>query len=83
MRIALTKQPDMKILSVLKKIKNNPWVGIAVSLTLIIPSLYEILDDVTVLRKEYVLLILGFPLYIKSLKKIFDDMLDVYDDISE
>ncbi|MFQ6600756.1 hypothetical protein ACIDC4_08580 [Flavobacterium sp. C3NV] len=73
----------MKILSVLKKIKNNPWVGIAVSLTLIIPSLYEILDDVTVLRKEYVLLILGFPLYIKSLKKIFDDMLDVYDDISE
>jgi len=83
MRIALTKQPDMKLLSVLKKIKNNPWVGIAVSLTLIIPSLYEILDDVTVLRKEYVLLILGFPLYIKSLKKIFDDMLDVYDDISE
>lgn len=83
MRIALTKQPDMKLLSVLKKIKNNPWVGIAVSLTLIIPSLYEILDDVTVLRKEYVFLILGFPLYIKSLKKIFDDMLDVYDDISE
>ena len=83
MRIALTKQPDMKILSVLKKIKNNPWVGIAVSLTLIIPSLYEILDDVTVLRKEYILLFFGFPLYIKSLKKIFDDMLDVYDDISE
>lgn len=83
MRIALTKQPDMKVLSILKKIKNNPWVGIAVSLTLIIPSLYEILDDVTVLRKEYILLIFAFPLYIKSLKRIFDDMLDVYDDLSE
>lgn len=83
MRIALNKQPDMRLLSILKKIKNNPWVGIAVSLTLIIPSLYEILDDVTVLRKEYILLIIAFPLYIKSLKKIFDDMLDVYDDSSE
>jgi len=83
MRIELNRQPDMKILSILKKIKNNPWVGIAVSLTLIIPSLYEILDDVTVLRKEYILLVIAFPLYIKSLKKIFDNMLDVYDDLSE
>lgn len=83
MRLAVNTPPDMKILSILNKIKNNPWIGIAVSLTLIIPSLYEILDDVTVLRKEYILLIIAFPLYIKSLKKIFDDMLDVYDDISE
>ncbi|MEP6804867.1 MAG: hypothetical protein ABI892_10135 [Flavobacterium sp.] len=73
----------MRILSILKKIKNNPWVGIAVSLAIIIPSLFEILDDVTILRKEYILLIIAFPLYIKSLKKIFDDMLDVSDDSSE
>ncbi len=73
----------MKILSILKKIKNNPWVGIAISLTLIIPSLYEILDDVTVLRKEYILLIVAFPLYIKSLKKIFDDILNTSDDYSD
>ena len=83
MRLSVNTPPDMKIFSILKKIKNNPWIGIAVSLTFIIPSLYEILDDVTVLRKEYILLIIAFPLYIKSLKKIFDDMLDVYDDISE
>jgi hypothetical protein len=83
MKIALTKQPDMKILDLLKKIKNNPWVGVAVSLTLIIPSLYEILDDITVFRKEYILLFIAFPIYIKSLKKIFDDMLDAYDDLSE
>lgn len=83
MRIALIKQPEMKILSIIKKIKNNPWVGIAVSLAIIIPSLFEILDDVTILRKEYILLIIAFPLYIKSLKKIFDDMLDVSDESSE
>nr|WP_199000506.1 hypothetical protein [Flavobacterium sp. ASV13] len=83
MRIALNRQRDMKILSILKKIKNNPWVGIAISLTLIIPSLYEILDDVTVLRKEYILLIVAFPLYIKSLKKIFDDILNTSDDYSD
>lgn len=83
MRIVLNRQPDMRVLYLLKKLKNNPWVGIAVSLTLIIPSLYEILDDVTVLRKEYLLLLIAFPLYIKSLKKIFDDMLDVYDDMPE
>ncbi|MFH7016612.1 hypothetical protein [Flavobacterium sp. FlaQc-47] len=83
MRIAIIKQPEMKILSIIKKIKNNPWVGIAVSLAIIIPSLFEILDDVTILRKEYILLIIAFPLYIKSLKKIFDDMLDVSDESSE
>ncbi|SHM66692.1 hypothetical protein [Flavobacterium chilense] len=83
MRIALNRQLDMKILSIFKKIKNNPWVGIAISLTLIIPSLYEILDDVTVLRKEYILLIVAFPLYIKSLKKIFDDILNTSDDYSD
>jgi hypothetical protein len=83
MRIALNRQPDMKLLSILKKIKNNPWVGILFSLTLIIPSLYEILDDVTLLRAEYVLLAVGFPIYLKSLKKIFDEMLDINDDLSD
>lgn len=83
MRIAINKQPEMKVLSVLKKIKNNPWVGVLVSLAIIIPSLYKILDDVTVLRKEYLLLIIGFPIYLKSLKKIFDDILDPTDDYSD
>lgn len=83
MRTVLNIQPDMKFLSILKKITNNPWVGIAVSLTLIIPSLYEILDDITILRKEYILLVIAFPLYIKSLKKIFDNMLDISDDLRE
>ena len=83
MRIAINKQPEMNVLSIIKKIKNNPWVGVAVSLAIIIPSLYKILDDVTVLRKEYLLLIISFPIYLKSLKKIFDDILDPSDDFSE
>ncbi|GAA6765074.1 hypothetical protein [Flavobacterium johnsoniae] len=83
MKTATIKQPEMKILPILKKIINNPWVGVAVSLAIIIPSLYKILDDVTVLRIEYVLLAIFFPLYIKSLKKIFDQILDSSDDSFE
>ncbi|KRB54246.1 hypothetical protein [Flavobacterium sp. Root186] len=80
MKIALTRQPEMKLLPIIKKIKNNPWVGVVVSLAIIIPCLYKILDDVTVLRLEYILLVIAFPIYIKSLKKIFDEILDNTDD---
>lgn len=83
MKTATVKQSEMKILPTLKKIKNNPWIGVAVSLAIIIPSLYKILDDVTVLRIEYFLLAISFPLYIKSLKKIFDQILDSSDDFYE
>jgi divalent metal cation (Fe/Co/Zn/Cd) transporter len=83
MRIELNSQLDMKVLSILKKIKSNPWVGILVSLALIIPSLYKILDDIMVLRVEYLLLAIALPLYLKSLKKIFDEILDTSDDFSE
>ncbi|SEN49597.1 hypothetical protein SAMN05444671_1693 [Flavobacterium sp. CF108] len=80
MKIALTRQPEMKLLPIIKKIKNNPWVGVVVSLAIIIPCLYKILDDVTVLRLEYILLVIAFPIYIRSLKKIFDEILDNTDD---
>lgn len=80
MKEATIKQPEMKILPVITKTINNPWVRVAVSLAFIIPSLYKILDDVTVLRIEYILLIIFFPLYIKSLKKIFDQILNSSDD---
>lgn len=83
MRIELNKQPEMKLLPVIKKIKQNPWVGVIVSLAIIIPSLYKILDDVMVLRIEYLLLAVGFPIYLKSLKKIFDDILNPSDDYSD
>lgn len=80
MKTATVKQPEMKILPLLKKIIGNPWIGVAVSLAIIIPCLYKILDDITVFRKEYIILAVFFPLYIKSLKKIFDEILDSTDE---
>lgn len=53
----------------------NPYIGIAASLLFMIPNLYKILEDVTVLRKEYFFLAIGVILYIKSLSKIFDNIL--------
>ncbi|MHC0439969.1 hypothetical protein [Flavobacterium sp. 3-210] len=69
MKIALTNKPEMKLLSLLKQLAINPWIGVLASLAIIIPSLYIILDDVTVLREEYILFIISFLVYLKSLKK--------------
>lgn len=83
MRIALNPASPMKIIALLKQIKNNPWIGVIVSLVFIIPSLYKILDDITVFRKEYIILAISFPLYLRSLKKIFDETLDSFDDFKD
>ncbi|MBW1657195.1 MULTISPECIES: hypothetical protein [Flavobacterium] len=80
MKTAIIKQPEMKVLPLLKKIISNPWIGVAVSLAIIIPSLYKILDNVTVFRMEYILLAIFFPIYLRSLKKIFDEILDRTDE---
>jgi len=63
-----------KLISFLQKIK--PYIGLFLSLLLIVPSLYIILEDITVIRKEYFFLAIGIPIYIKSLNKIFDDILN-------
>lgn len=81
MSIAAKNQFEMKLLKELLTAKLNPWIGILVSLLIIVPSLYQILDDVTVLRKEYLFLAVGFPLYVKSLKNLFDEMLKTPDDL--
>lgn len=66
----------IKLISLLQKIKINPYIGVFVSLLLIVPSLYIILEDITLIRKEYLLLAIGLPIYIKSLNKIFDNLLN-------
>ena len=66
----------LKVISRIQKIITNPYVGVSLSLLLIVPSLYIILEDVTVIRKEYLILAIGLPIYIKSLNKIFDDILN-------
>lgn len=66
----------IKLISFLQKIILNPYFGVSLSLLLMIPSLYIILEDITVIRKEYFFLAIGLPIYIKSLNRIFDDILN-------
>lgn len=67
----------LKVISHIQKTITNPYFGVFVSLLLIIPSLYIILEDITVIRREYIFLVIGIPIYIKSLNKIFDDILNL------
>jgi hypothetical protein len=66
----------IKLISSLQKIIFNPYIGVSLSLLLMIPSLYIILEDISVIRKEYFFLAIGLPIYIKSLNRIFDDILN-------
>lgn len=66
----------LKFITVCQKLTTNPYVGVLLSLLLILPSLYIILEDIAVVRKEYVFLVIGIPLYICSLNRIFDDILN-------
>ena len=64
-----------KLLYIFQKTIKNPFFGVALSLVLMIPSLYIILEDITVIRIEYIPLAIGIPMYLKSLNRIFDDTL--------
>lgn len=68
--------PMLKIILLCQRVLTSPYVGVLVSLLLILPSLYIILGDITVFRKEYVFLAVGIPLYVKSLNKIFNNILN-------
>ncbi len=68
--------PMLKFISVCQRVMTNPYVGVLVSLLLILPSLYIILGDIAVFRKEYIFLAAGIPLYVKSLNRIFNDVLN-------
>ena len=76
MTVSNNHHPMLKFITVWQKILTNPYVGVLVSFLLILPSLYIILSDVKVFRKEYIFLAIGIPLYIKSLNKIFDNILN-------
>ena len=64
------------LFSILQKTITNPYFGVLISLVLIVPSLYIIVEDISIIRKEYFLLVTGLVLYIKSLNSIFDDFLN-------
>jgi hypothetical protein len=76
MTISNNHLPMLKFIALCQKAITNPYFGVLVSLVLILPSLYIILEDITVIRKEYIFLAVGIPIYIKSLNKIFDNILN-------
>lgn len=66
----------IRLFSILQKTITNPYFGVLISLVLIFPSLYVIVEDISIIRKEYLILVTGLVLYIKSLNSIFDDFLN-------
>jgi hypothetical protein len=61
-------------------LKINPWIGILLAYGIVIPSLYEILDDITIIRIEYFFLIIGILLLINFIKKLFDNIINMPDE---
>ncbi|QBN18740.1 hypothetical protein E1750_07965 [Flavobacterium nackdongense] len=76
MTVSNSHLPMLKFFSLCQRFVTNPFFGVLVSLILILPSLYVILGDVTIFRKEYVFLAVGIPLYVGSLNKIFNNILN-------
>lgn len=63
-----------------KKSRINPWIGIISALIIIIPTLYQILDDTTDFGKKHILLIIGVIVFIKFTKELIDKIIDMSDE---
>jgi hypothetical protein len=66
----------MKLKKIKEKLKFNPWIGLIVSLFMIVPSLYDILENTITFRKEHIIFLIGSILLVASLKKLFDKILN-------
>ena len=74
MRLAINTFPNMQLKTILNKI--NPWIGLVGSLFVIIPSLYDILDDPFLLTRKHLILAVGVFFMILFLKEIFDRIIN-------
>jgi len=79
MRLALNNLQKMQFKTILNKI--NPWIGLVGSLLVIIPSLYDILDDPFYLTKKHLVLAVGVFFMVAFLKEIFDRIINLTDDM--
>ncbi|HEU4790239.1 MAG TPA: hypothetical protein VFS71_11175 [Flavobacterium sp.] len=75
MRLELNNQTYMQFKTIFNKI--NPWIGLLGSLCLIIPSLYDILDDPLLLTTDHLILAVGVFFMILFLKQIFDRIINL------
>jgi uncharacterized membrane protein (DUF373 family) len=69
----------MQLKTILNKI--NPWLGLIGSLCIIIPSLYDILDDPFNLNNKHLILAIGLFFMIMYLKEIFDRIINLSEEI--
>jgi len=75
MSLAINNHPNMQLKTILNKI--NPWVGLIGSLSIIIPNLYDILDDPFNPSSKHLILAVGVFLMIIFLKEIFDRIINL------
>jgi hypothetical protein len=75
MRLELNNQTHMQLKTIFNRI--NPWIGLIGSLCLIIPSLYDILDEPLTLSNDHLILATGVFFMILFLKEIFDRIINL------
>lgn len=75
MRLELNNQINMQFKSIINKI--NPWIGLIGSSYLIIPSLYDILDEPLLLTTDHLILAVGIFFMILFLKQLFDRIINL------
>ena len=75
MRLEHNNQINMQFKSVINKI--NPWIGLIASLCIIVPSLYDILDDPLLFTTEHLTLAAGVFFMILFLKEIFNRIINL------
>ena len=75
MRLELNNQTNMQFKTIFNKI--NPWIGLIGALCLIIPSLYDILDDPLLLTTNHLILAVGLFFMVLFLKQIFDRIINL------
>jgi hypothetical protein len=69
----------MQLSTIINKL--NPWIGLVGSLFVIIPSLYDILDDPYKITKKHFILAFGIAFMILFLKEIFDRIINLSEEI--
>jgi hypothetical protein len=75
MRLELNNQKNMQFKTFFNRI--NPWIGLLGALCLIIPSLYDILDDPLLLTTNHLILAVGLFFMVLFLKQIFDRIINL------
>jgi len=75
MRLELENHKNMQFKTLFNKF--NPWIGLIASMCLIVPSLYDILDDPFSLTSDHLILAVGVFFMVLFLKEIFDRIINL------